>query len=117
MNEKEILSKLLKIATNQQKIIQRLAQQQDPNVTYLRSAANITAMNSGFNPTEITVTANPGGAGSDPSVQLGSGYTVKISGAPNKSEVRDLFTRQLKAMVASQKPDQAGLQNLSVIFA
>ena len=116
MSEKEILSKLLKIASNQQKILVRLAQTQDPNIAYLKSAAQITAANSGFNASSVEVTANPGGASSDPSVQTLGGYTIKVSGAPPKNDVRDKFTRQLRAMVASQKPDQAELANLSVFF-
>lgn len=118
MNDREkiVLSKLLKIASNQQKIIERLAQTQDPNIAYLKSAAQITAANSGFNASHVEVTANPGGPGSDPSVQTMAGYTIKVSGAPPKNDLREKFTRQLKAMVASQKPDQAGLANLSVLF-
>ncbi len=114
--ETQILSTLLKIASNQQKILTKLAQAQDPNVAYLKSAAQITAGNSGFNATNVEVTANPGGPGSEPGVQTAAGYTVKVSGAPPQNEVREKFIRQLKAMVASQKPDQAALANLSVLF-
>jgi len=118
MNDKDkmILSKLLKIASNQQKILSRLAQVQDPNIAYLKSAAQITAANSGFNASHVEVTATPGGQGTDPSVQTMGGYTIKVSGAPPKNDIREKFTRQLKAMVASQKPDQAELANLSVFF-
>ena len=119
MNEKEkvILGKLLKIASNQQKILTRLAQAQDPNVAYLKSAAQITAANSGFNAANVTVTANPGSAASDPSVKIEGGYTVTVGGAPPQNEVREKFIRQLKAMVASQKPNQPELANLSVVFS
>lgn len=118
MNDKEkiILSKLVKIAANQQKALQRLAQSQDPNVAYLKSAAQITAANSGFNASHVEVTVNPGGPSSDPSVQTVGGYTVKVSGAPPQNEIREKFTRQLKSMVSTQKPDQAELANLSVFF-
>lgn len=117
MNNKEkiILSKLLKIASNQQKILERLAQGQDPNVAYLKSAAQITAANSGFNASQVDVTATPGsetGAG----VQVMGGYTVKVSGAPQDNVTREKFIRQLKTMVSTQKPDQPELSNISVVF-
>ena len=115
-NEKNILNKLLRIASNQQKILTKLAQQQDPNVAYLKSAAQITAPNSGFNATSVEVTPNPGGGGSDPSVTIASGYTVKVGGAPPNEEVRQKFIRQLKGMVSTQKPNQPELSNLSVVF-
>lgn len=122
MNDKDklILGKLLKIASNQQKIITRLAQQQqDPNIQYLKQAAQVTAINSGFNATSVTVTANPGssGAGEASTIQVQGGYTVTVGGAPPQNELREKFIRQLKGMVATQKPDQPELANLSVIFS
>ncbi len=122
MNDKEkiILGKLLKIAANQQKILTRLAQQ-DPNISYLKQAAMVTAANSGFNATHVEVTANPGTTIEDPvpnpaSTTVEGGYTVKIAGAPKQNELREKFIRQLKTMVSTQKPDQPELSNLSVIF-
>lgn len=118
MNDKEklILNKLLKIASSQQKILVALAQQQDPNIAYLKSAAQITAPNSGFNASSVEVTPQPGSPSSDAGVTLAAGYVVKVGGAPPSEEVRQKFIRQLKGMVAAQKPDQPALANLSVIF-
>lgn len=124
MNDKEklILGKLLKIAGNQQKILTRLAQSQtDPNIQFLKEAAMVTAANSGFNATSVEVTPNGGGTVDEPAqvsaVQIMHGYTVKVSGAPPQNEIREKFIRQLKAMVAAQKPNEQELANLSVIFA
>jgi Fic family protein len=121
MNEKLIITKLLKIAANQQKIMQRLAQlqQQDPNITYLKRAVQVTAANTGFNATQVDVIASPGTDGTKSpasNIITEPGYTVKLAGAPVRNEVREKFIRQLKAMIAAQKPDQPQLANLSVIF-
>ncbi len=121
MNNKEklILSKLVKIAANQQKILERLAQEQDPNINYLRTAAQVTAVNTNFTATSVDVKANPGstvGSSQSP-IKIEGGYTVTVGGAPPQNEVREKFIRQLKAMVASQKPNQPELANLSVVFA
>lgn len=120
MNEKLIINKLFKIAANQQKIIQKLAQaQQDPNIQYLKQAAQITAANSGFNATSVTVTANPGSTDTEQTstIQVAGGYTVTVGGAPQQNELREKFIRQLRAMVATQKPNNPQLANLSVIFS
>lgn len=117
MSDKEelIISKLVKIASNQQKILQKLAQQQDPNIAYLKSAAQITAPNSGFNASSVEVMPKPG-SGSDPSVQVAGGYTIRVGGAPPKEDIRQKFIRQLQNMVATQKPNQPELANLDIIF-
>lgn len=109
MNNKEkiILSKLLKIASNQQKILERLTQEQDPNIVYLKSAAQITAANNGFNASQVDVTAD---------IQVMGGYTVKVAGAPKDNVTREKFIRQLKTMVSTQKPDQPELSNIFVVF-
>jgi hypothetical protein len=122
MNDKEkvIIGKLLKIASNQQKIITRLAQQQqDPNIQYLKQAAQVTAANSGFNATSVTVTSSAGSTdpGQASTIQVQGGYTVTVGGAPQQNELREKFIRQLRNMVATQKPNQPELANLSVIFS
>jgi len=120
MNEKDklILGKLLKIASNQQKILTHLAQaQQDPNIQYLKQAAMVTAANSGFSATDVQVTANATNSPAPTSnITISGGYTVKVSGAPKQNEVREKFIRQLRAFVAAQKPNDQELANLSVIF-
>jgi len=118
MNEKEALAKIYKVLSNQQKILVRLAQAADANIEYLKKAAQITAVNTGFTATNVEVTAAAGSTVPEPAstVKIAGGYTVKVAGAPKDNATREKFIRQLKSMVQTQKPGDEQLSNLSVIF-
>jgi hypothetical protein len=71
--EKLLAQKLLKIATNQQKIIQRLAQQTDPNIEYLRNVVQVAGANANPPVALSAFIASKGQTG---------GYTVTVDGFP-----------------------------------
>lgn len=113
--EKLILSKLLKIAENQQKILQKLAQvappeeKRDENIDYItHQLVPITASNLGLQGVTAVVDVLP----STPSGGSATGsfveeqphtYYAKISGVPKPKEkiFADAMVRQLTA----QKPE------------
>ena len=70
-----IIQKLLKIADNQQKILQRLAQAQDTNVDYLHRAVQTAGVNMS-QPLSLTAFVTP----------KDGGYTVTVDGFPAVSE-------------------------------
>lgn len=119
MSNKEtlLIKKLFKIALNQQKILEKLAQQQDANIEYLKRAAEVAASNSGLTGGSFYIAAKPGGTVTTPSggqAQTATGYMVTVSGAIKDNRIRQKFMDTLKAQVNAQKPE---LANLSIMFA
>jgi len=121
--EELIIKKLIKIAHNQQKILSKLAQANDPNVVYLKDAAQQAAVNSGFNTTTVNViplkgSSNPGRIDPTNLVVAAPGYTVTVGGAPQNNQIRQKYLDVLRKQVATQKPDQPDLvKNLSITFS
>lgn len=114
MNQKLIIAKLLKIAENQQKVIQKLAQSlQDPNVAYLQRAWQTATVNSGV-PQSATpeVTVNPGSFQGN--IQVGETYTVNATGVPQSNVLRQKLIDTFKTQVKAQKPNLDG--KVSVMF-
>lgn len=117
-NEKELLVQLFKLATKQQKIIERLAQDQkaEENIQYLTRACQTAAANCGFTATDVHASHSGAGAVNGPNTSsittVEETYTVSLSGAPK--EVREKFVVTFKAQVQAQKPDLAN--KLSIIF-
>src|ERR1700722_15866235 len=72
-----IIQKLIKIAENQQKILERLAQTQDPNVEYLRRAVQVAGINLTPKPLALSAFVSP---------KQGGGYTVMVDGFPPVQE-------------------------------
>lgn len=95
-----IIERLVKIASKQQKILERLAQQQDPNIAYLQQAASVAAANSNINltvPRDVQVTGSA------------AQYRVSvIVPAGTSNEEMDLFKRQYLNQIKVQKPQLAG---------
>lgn len=116
--EKIIIQKLLKIANNQQKILQKLAQQQDINVEYLRRAAQESASNTGFAPTFVDVTKTQGSQspapGSNSMITVEPVYVVTIHGSPKENNMRQKYVNTFKAQVRTQKPELE--KNLSIML-
>lgn len=116
MNSKDklIISKLVKLARNQQKILEKLAQMTpDPNIEYLKNAWTTAAVNSG-----VTTVATPEveftpGKDQD-NVQIGETYTIYADGIPSDNELRKKLMDTFKTQVKSQKPDLDG--KLGIIF-
>jgi hypothetical protein len=117
--ETEIITKLISIASSQQKIIRKLAQDAvDPNIRYLTEVAQVAAANVGFTATNVIVTVKPGGdaspEGGGELISTPKGYIVSLSGAPSDTKTRqkfiDIFTKQ----VQSQKPEISS--NVSILF-
>ena len=101
--ESEIISKLIKIANQQQTIILELAkkaQLQDPNVGYLNRAANLAAMN---NNAQGKVVVNSDGDGN---------YTVQISGITEDNALKQKIIDDFYHSIDSQKPELTGKVNL-----
>lgn len=116
--EKAIISKLLSIATKQQKIIHKLAQVQPMNnevVDYLKRAVDTAAVNSNIqNPLSVLVKFNTGD--SQNNTRIEDTYTVTIGGLGQASnELKNLFLKNYLMQVKTQKPELDGL--VSVIFA
>jgi hypothetical protein len=113
--EKQIISKLLKIAENQQKILSKLAQvsQEDVegNKTYLKSTWQTAGLNSGITAMKDPyVQYTPGTT--DPSGTItGSNYTLTGEIPVNK---REQFLNTFKTQIKTQKPDLEG--KVSTIF-
>lgn len=102
MNQKEanIIAKLIKIAENQQKIIQKLAQEVDPMVAYLGRAAATAIANA---MTSGSPTVNADGSGN---------YTVIMANTPEDNEIRTKVKDQFYRMIETQKPELTGKVNL-----
>ena len=102
MSEKLILDKLIKIANNQQKILAKLAQAVDPNLDYLKRAAQVAALNSGFSVTNVEVSGTS------------AKYNIIVSGAPKDNKTRQKFLDTLIKQVNSQKPELANVLAISL---
>jgi hypothetical protein len=122
MNEKEIITKLLAIATKQQKVIHRLAQAapsamvgSDPNEDYLRRAVNAAATNAGVKtPVSAFVKAYAGDQKNNTNIE--GTYTVIVSGMSQADNaLKQNFINTYKNQIKSQKPDLDG--KVSVLFA
>lgn len=115
--EKLILSKLLKIAENQQKILERLAQtappdeRRDENIDHItHNLVPIVASNLGLQGVTVTVDIQPGvpsggsATGSFVAEQPHT-YYAKISGVPKPKEKQ--FADSMVKMIQLQKPELA----------
>ena len=113
-NEKTILQKLANIFSTQQKVMTRLAQATDPNMAYLKRAAEQAAANVGLegmgNAFKVEVSLKP----ADEILNPHTSYIVSIFGAPAKNEIRQKFLDTFNKQVETQKPELAG--NVSTIF-
>jgi hypothetical protein len=121
MNEKEIITKLLAIATKQQKVIHRLAQAaplamvgSDPNEDYLRRAVDAAATNAGVKtPVSAFVKANASSQAGATTTE--ATYTVMVSGMSQvDNALKQKFIDTYKNQIKSQKPDLDG--KVSVLF-
>ena len=118
MNSKNTIKKLLSIAQKQQFIINKLAQniigKDDINSQYLKRAAQVAAVNSGFSATDIQVTRLEGTQGVNNLVTMESNYTVTLKGAPKNEKIRQNFINTFKSQVKNQNPKLES--NLSIFF-
>jgi hypothetical protein len=123
MDHKKVLEQLVKIAQNQQAIITKLAAHTDtgkagnpapanPNIGYLKGAAQVSASNSGFNATNVEVEYY-GAASHDNIVEKGN-YVVKVSGAPQNNQIRQKFLTTFKTQIQTQKPELS--DNVSIML-
>jgi hypothetical protein len=111
--ETQVIQKLIKIMSNQQKILTKLAQQQDPHIQYLREAAQVAGANSQPPMSVIAdVTVNPGFQHDN--VSAPETYTTKVSGVPEDNKAKQSFMDTFKRQIKSQKPDLDG--RVSIIF-
>jgi hypothetical protein len=126
MGSKEILNKLIKIANNQQKIIEKLAQKSHGNLPnqfpsnsdnelYLRRAIPVAMANTGLKSVHFSVNEQLGGMKNG--VSIPNTYIINIMGAQPDNTIRQNFINVLKKQVSLQKSDQPDLaENLSIIF-
>jgi hypothetical protein len=122
MNEKEIILKLLAIASKQQKVIHKLAQSSplamagsDPNEDYLKRAVDTAAANAGVKtPISAIIRAYAGDKNNNTNIE--GTYTVIISGMSQvDNALKQNFINTYKNQIKSQKPDLDG--KVSVLFA
>lgn len=117
--EELVIRKLLRIASNQQKILAKLAQVVAEDYSdYLKGVAQVAAANAGFQATDVHVTRTEGHtgstAGSTDTVVVEPGYIVTVKGAPKDNATREKYLNTFKTQVKTQKP---GLEaNLSIIL-
>lgn len=114
MDSKKVIEKLISIAEKQQKIIQKLAQAQDPNIAYLKQVGEAAAINTGAGvPISVQVTANTPQANPDPGITTTPGYTMRVSGFTT-DDMKTKFKTNLDNTLKLQKPEL--LDNLSVFY-
>jgi DNA repair exonuclease SbcCD ATPase subunit len=112
------LTKLVKIARNQQQMIEKVAggllreretRSTDPNEDYIRRSVQSAAVNAHLKMVgyQVAVAAAQG-------ANIPVGYVVSVSGATNNNAVRQAFIDALKKQVATQKPELVA--NLSIVF-
>jgi len=122
-NEKEIITKLLAIAKNQQKVIHKLAQAQglatvpveaDPNLAYLERAVMVAATNAGIKvPVGASVKSNAGSK-QDGIIVEGT-YSVNVRGMSQVDEkAKENFLQTYKNQIKAQKPELDG--KVSILF-
>lgn len=109
MSDKKIIEKLLKIASNQQKIIEKLAQAIQPTVVdplalYLKKGlAQVAGLNMGLNDVNVLeVDKTPEGT-----------YMMHITGVPVPK--RQNFVQVMMKQLTTQKPELEG--KVGYIFA
>jgi hypothetical protein len=115
MSDKEtkVIQKLIKILGNQQRILTKLAQAQDPAIQYLREAAQVAGANSQPPMSVIAnVTANPGSQ--EGNVTVEGSYTASITGVPEDNKAKQSFMDTFKRQIKAQKPELDG--RVSIIF-
>lgn len=121
--EEQILTKLLKIAGNHQKVIEKLAQTvaenpsgdlavpgpspvQDPQIEYLMRAIPVAAANVGINNVVVMRVDKHPSAPSDSGVTMEDTYVAQIKGIHGK--LGDIFKQAWDKQLAAQKPDLVG---------
>lgn len=113
--EKQIIRKLLALATKQQKVLTKLAQMQEDvegNKSYLKNTWQTAGLNTGISEMmSPTVEYRPGGPASTEGVTTGSNYVV--TGTIPVAQ-REKFLKTFKAQVVAQKPELDG--KVSTIF-
>lgn len=111
--ETQVIQKLIKIMSNQQKILSKLAQAQDPAIQYLRDTAQVAGVNSQPPMSVIAnVTTNPGSQQGD--VTIEQTYTASITGVPEDNRAKQSFMDTFKRQIKTQKPELDG--RVSIIF-
>jgi hypothetical protein len=105
MNEKEIITKLLALATTQQKIIHKLAQvPADPNVAYLKRSAEVAATNAGIK-VPISAWVNP----------KDDMYIITITGLEDANQgIKEHFIKTYQTSIRLQKPELE--DKVSIVF-
>lgn len=116
--DKQIIEKLLSLATKQQKVLTKLAQANaqyaqnvDANKEYLKRTWQTAGLNTGISAMSTpTVEYTAGGPGAD-GITIGDNYVV--SGVIPANQ-REKFLATFKAQVSAQKPELDG--KVSTIF-
>lgn len=107
-----IIQKLFKIAKNQQKILEKLAQSTNLTVKYLKDAAGVAALNTGIVANNIEVTTSQGmsgtTSGSNQLISVPESYIISFKGAPKNSKIRQKFIDTLAVQIQAQKPEISG---------
>ena len=121
MNEKEkaIITKLLSIASKQQKVIHKLAQVQplaqvgiDPNEEYLKKAILAAAANAGVKTPISALVRSTAGSQND-TTKIEGIYTVMVSGMDQAdNNLKQNFINVYKTQIKSQKPELDGKVNV-----
>lgn len=115
MDSRKILESLVKIAENQQKMIQKLAQAQDPNIAWLKQVAEAAAMNLNAGiPISVQVSLGTPQPSPDAGVQVSQNYVIRIGGLKDEKQ-KIQFKTNLDSAVAIQKPELSA--GISVIYS
>lgn len=109
--EKQALNKLLKIAENQQKIIEKLAlmidhPKEDKTIEYLMSAIPVAAANAGINNVVVSKVDKHQGGTTGAGAVMPETYTAQINGISGKQG--ESFKATWDKQLATQKPDLVG---------
>jgi hypothetical protein len=109
MNEKRALDLLIKIATKQQNIIEKIAEKlstaNDPMMSYLVTAIPNAAVLAGLHNATVTRIEPKPSVKTDAGVQEG-GYMVTISGIP--ANMGQKFKEVWDSFLAANKPELVG---------
>lgn len=129
-NEKAIIEKLLVIATKQQKVIHKLAQDDtvryqsarerhspgnlDPNISYLKGVVDAAAPNAGVTtPVGADVKANAGSQ--EGGARIEATYSVSVRGLDQADEkTKENFLKVYKNQIKAQRPALDG--KVSIFF-
>lgn len=117
MNNKDILNKLLTIASNQQKILSKIAQlsnKASPEEAYLYRATQQAGANIGLTLTKVNVSSSPEStlSGTPSTITIPKSYSVHVGGVPK--DKRQKFNDTLRNQVNAQKPELG--KSLSIFF-